>query len=284
MRRDVNGMAGTIGRKTPRGKAVVSAKYQNPDDDPRGPYVVVDLTAPLIRPSLVFQWHGHLPPEGRCWRYSAGRLAALESEGAIVFPKDGRPRQKRYLSEIEAHEEPSEEIAAYTTLELIVRNSMQAIAAAIAKHPLLLMRVEWRDLERVLREVFEELGFVTYLTRSGKDGGFDLELSCTEHNKKITFLIEVKHWIEGAKKPGAKVVASFFEVVVRRGKRTTGLLLSSSGFTKTALRGRTEVEQQRLRLGNSTKIVSLCRSYVESKNGTWSPTTPLSGVLLSGTC
>lgn len=35
----------------------MSAKYQNPDDDPRGPYVAVDLTAPLFRPSLVFEWH-----------------------------------------------------------------------------------------------------------------------------------------------------------------------------------------------------------------------------------
>jgi hypothetical protein len=64
---------------------------------------------------------------------------------------------------------------AHATPEQIIRHAMRDLALAIAKQPDRLKDIEWRDLERVLREAFEGLGFDTELTRSGKDGGFDLE-------------------------------------------------------------------------------------------------------------
>ena len=58
----------------------------------------------------------------------------------------------------------------------IIREAMRALASRLAHHPDELKIVEWRDLERILREIFKQIGFETGLTRSGKDGGFDLEL------------------------------------------------------------------------------------------------------------
>lgn len=160
---------------------------------------------------------------------------------------------------------------------------MRAIAVAVAKSPSLLRHVEWRDLERALREVFEAIGFTTRLTRPGKDGGHDLELSCTERGTRSTFLVEVKHWVDGSKRPGADIVCSFFNIVARAGEGTTGLILSSSGFTKGALSGRTEVERQLVRLGDGEKVVSLFQNYLESEDGMLLPTTFLPDVLLAGT-
>jgi hypothetical protein len=79
-------------------------KYQKPDRDPRGAYVLVTLTIPSRQPALVFEYHGHLPPTGRCWRFTAARLAELEAEGRIVVPKHGLPRMKRYLAETPSNE------------------------------------------------------------------------------------------------------------------------------------------------------------------------------------
>ena len=57
---------------------------------------------------------------------------------------------------------------------------MRELARRLALHPEELPTVEWRDLERILRETFEGIGFDTKLTRSTKDGGFDLELTIAE--------------------------------------------------------------------------------------------------------
>src|SRR5271165_1604980 len=82
----------------------------------------------------------------------------------------------------------------------IIRNARRELARRLALHPEEMPTVEWRDLERILRETFEGTGFDTELTRSTKDGGFDLELSITEQGQRTVYLVEVKHWSD--QKPG----------------------------------------------------------------------------------
>lgn len=140
------------------------------------------------------------------------------------------------------------------------------LARAIAQTPSALFEIEWRDLERVLREVFERIGFSTRITRPGKDGGYDLEVSCSVRGESENYLVEVKHWTQGQKGPGKKQFSSFFDVVVTEQKATGGLSLSSSGFTKEVLHGRTEIERPMVRLGDRAKILTL-PSYIESERG-----------------
>lgn len=258
-------------------------RYKNPDNDPRGPYLLTDVTAPYDRPSLRYEWHGHFPPEGRSWRFTKERAQSLEEEGRIAFSRDGKPRLKRYLDESSPPIDDDDKANTSPRLEFIVRTAMKAIASMIAKYPKCLHNVEWRDLERVMREVFEQLGFNTELTRSGKDGGFDLRLEFSEQNETRSFLVEVKHWLKSGKKPGSKVLSALVDVVAKAGSDTQGLLLSSSGFTKDIFSGRTEVEQHRVRIAGQTKIVSLCQNYLKGIQGVWYPTTELSAMLLEGT-
>lgn len=80
-------------------KRIQNSRYQNPDNDPRGPYLLTDVTASFDRPSLKYEWHGVLPPEGRSWRFSNEKAEELERDGRIVFSPSGQPRLKRYLHE-----------------------------------------------------------------------------------------------------------------------------------------------------------------------------------------
>lgn len=260
-----------------------TAHYLNPDADPNGPWVMVDLTAPGSRPNLEFEIRGRRPPQGRRWKFSAERVAKLEEEGRIVLSPSGQPRLKRYLAEVAEREKPAEPTDALPSrLELIIRPAMQAIARALSRNPALLAQVEWRDLERVMREVFEGLGFETVLTRPAKDGGHDLELVCDEDGRRARYLVELKHWPSG-KKPGRGVYSAFLEVVVRSLDARGGLLLSSSGFSDGLLRGRTEIEQQVIRIGGRNKIVSLCDHYVMREAGIWRPITSLPELLFADT-
>jgi hypothetical protein len=200
-----------------------------------------------------------------------------------MLTRAGHPRLKRYLSEA-IGEKVFEPIPLSTlNLELIVRATMKEIAVAVARNPDCLRKVEWRDLERALREVFEGLGFVTRLTPPGNDGGLDLELKYTESGKQKIVLVEVKHWAGSGKKPGRSTHRSLVEVVARIAPDATGLLLSSTGFTSNLISGRTEIDQKLVRLGGKSKIVSLCQSYLQSTEGIWAPTTDLAEMLLAGT-
>jgi len=262
--------------------SALNARYKNPDNDPKGPYVLTDVTSPFDRPILRYEWHGHISPQGRSWRFTKERAVAYEAEGRIAFSPSGQPRLKRYLSEVSRGNDLEVDLTTSSRLELIVRTAMKAIATEIARNPKCLRDVEWRDLERVMREIFERLGFQTELTRSGKDGGFDLRLESVERNESKIFLVEVKHWLASGMKPGSKVLSALVDVVAKTGGGTKGLLMSSSGFTRNVLNGRTEVEQHTVRIAGQNKIVSLCQNYLESVEGVWLPTTELSEMLLEG--
>jgi Restriction endonuclease len=189
-------------------------------------------------------------------------MRELQAEGRLTFVRrrsvHDLPRLKRYVSEVQAPDSTAQPHDPSTIVTLILRPAMQKLARAVADNPDCLRYMEWRDLERMLREVFEELGFNTELTRSSKDGGFDLRLI----DGHTVFLVEVKHWVNSNKKPGCNEVNALFDIVVRSSELTTGVLLSSSGFTQQAVHGRTEVQQRRVRLGGEKKLISLCQDYV----------------------
>ncbi|MBY3323018.1 hypothetical protein HFO02_05205 [Rhizobium laguerreae] len=107
------------------------------------------------------------------------------------------------------------EAAGETTCAQIIREAMRAIAERLARAPDEIAMIEWRDMKRVLREIFEGLGFGTALTRSSRDGGFDLSLEIDSAVGRETYLVEVKHWTD--QKPGRRISAN---LCVSRPNRT----------------------------------------------------------------
>lgn len=153
------------------------------------------------------------------------------------------------------------------SVTVIIRTAMKQVAAFIAQNPEQLEEIEWRDLERVMREVFEGLGFETVLTRSGKDGGFDLQITTQSEAKSVTYLIELKHWKDPAR-PGSSVLKYFVDVIARESV-SGGLLLSTSGFTSNVFEGITEIERKLVRLGDRDKIISMIQSYYKLGTEIW---------------
>jgi adenine specific DNA methylase Mod/very-short-patch-repair endonuclease len=81
-------------------------RYQNPDNDPRGPWMSSDLSVKTYSPEYDFPIttpSGKVvqPPKGYCWRVSRERLQELIADNRIWFGPDGNgvPRLKRFLSE-----------------------------------------------------------------------------------------------------------------------------------------------------------------------------------------
>jgi Restriction endonuclease len=144
----------------------------------------------------------------------------------------------------------------------IARRFARELVQRIATRPQELAEIEWRDLERLLFEVFNALGFEAELTRPAKDGGYDIQLRADG----FLYLVEIKHWSEKSK-VGLGIVARFTEVVVSKGAE--GLLISSSGSTNKVVKARSKIFEHLIVLGSDRKVISLCRHYVQSENGLW---------------
>jgi len=82
-------------------------KFENPDNDPRGPWTLDPFDAAGIRPNLTYEitnpktGEKHLPPPGRHWRVPPEECERLLEDGRIMFGKTGtgKPMLKRFWSE-----------------------------------------------------------------------------------------------------------------------------------------------------------------------------------------
>ena len=104
-------LAYSRGDGTLLGTAKDLTKYDNPDNDPRGPWMSDNLTGlanseqrPNLHYDIVDPETGqpYPPLASRGWAYDRKAMAKLISEGRILWPAkpDGRPRLKRFLNEI----------------------------------------------------------------------------------------------------------------------------------------------------------------------------------------
>ena len=82
--------------------------YKNPNNDPRGRWRGIPMTAQGFRPNQMYAISApggavHYPPEGRCWSTTENKFKELLVQGRIYFGKDNnsQPNIIRYLSEIE---------------------------------------------------------------------------------------------------------------------------------------------------------------------------------------
>ncbi len=153
---------------------------------------------------------------------------------------------------------------------ILFKNLCSQLIYKILEHPDALQALEWRDLERVLAEIFEKMNFNVTLTPCSKDGGKDIILDCEVDSIKKHFIIEVKHW-RSNEKVGSGIVKQFVQVVVNE-KQDKGLLLSTYGFTKKYYETLTEFERTKINFGDQDKIVDLCKAYERIDNGLWLPT------------
>ena len=85
-----------------------TAVYRNSNDDPKGRWRPIPMTAQGYRPNQMYEivtpsGARHKPPEGRCWGMIESEYLKLVAQGRIYYGKDGssQPNVIRYLTELE---------------------------------------------------------------------------------------------------------------------------------------------------------------------------------------
>jgi restriction endonuclease Mrr len=95
----------------------------------------------------------------------------------------------------------------------------------------------------IYRAAYVNIGYAVRLTRPAKDGGKDIVVEFVASKEKQSYYIEIKHWVSGPK-VGKHTVREFLSVVVRD-QRQGGVIISTSGFTASAMQGITEIERKK---------------------------------------
>ena len=91
--------------------------YSNPDNDPRGPWTLGDLTVGMTGDMRPNQYYDLVDPKtgkvykpnyNRVWSYIPESMAELIADNRIVFPEDTskRPMKKRFASELDSGTNP----------------------------------------------------------------------------------------------------------------------------------------------------------------------------------
>ena len=153
--------------------------------------------------------------------------------------------------------------------ENIIKIVSKTFIEKIAQNPNYLVNIEWRELEKMIAEVFEGLAFKVELTSPSKDGGKDIILECSKKGESVSYIVEIKHW-RSMQRVGQKSVTDFLKVICRE-NRLSGLLISTYGFTENAFEGISELERKKIRFGDEDKIVLLCKTYLKVRSGIWTP-------------
>ncbi|NNN10221.1 MAG: site-specific DNA-methyltransferase [Acidimicrobiaceae bacterium] len=85
---------------------LAAKEYRNPNNDPRGDWRAIPMTAQGWRPNQMYEITApggavHTPPKGRCWSMVRERYDALLAEDRIYFGQDNnsQPNVIRYLDE-----------------------------------------------------------------------------------------------------------------------------------------------------------------------------------------
>ncbi len=95
---------------------------------------------------------------------------------------------KNWVSRIE-----TESDLANSDYEQIIKLVSKVFIEKIAENPQFLDNIEWREMEKILSEIFEGLAFKVKLTPPSKDGGKDLILEMVKEGASVSYIVEVKH-------------------------------------------------------------------------------------------
>jgi hypothetical protein len=72
--------------------------------------------------------------------------------------------------------------------------------------------------------------------------------------------------------------------VVLKENRNAGIFLSTFGYCDNAFEHLTEIDREKVRIGDQAKVISLCQRYSRVRSGIWSPVSNLPEILFEQTC
>lgn len=102
----------------------------------------------------------------------------------------------------------------------------------IAQEPMSMHELSPREFEKIIAELFKELGYEVELTKQTRDGGVDIYIAEKTDLGKFLFLVECKHYAPN-RPVGIEVIRNMYGVLgMNKRKPTGGIIATTSHFAK----------------------------------------------------
>ena len=189
-----------------------SNKFSNPDNDPKGEWILDPLDAPNVRENLSYPIVNPLtkevfyPPKGRCWRFEQKDVVEYIKQGRVLFGKDGksRPAYKRYLTE--ALEKGAvtttlwDDVLTTTEATKLLLNMFQNV---LPKENIDKMKPKPIKLVQKAMELSTEKNgnILDYFAGSGTTGHAVINLNREDEGKRKYILVEMGNYFDLVTKP-----------------------------------------------------------------------------------
>lgn len=199
------------------------------------------------------QWYAYVPFDGgeAVWDsdssgYVGDALADTDFEDFFIQirePEDG----EKILGSEELILTPANSQLFRLQLGLI----SDEVMAYFAENPQKLRDIDPDDFEKLMAAVFKNQGYDVTKTRASRDGGFDLILVSKSSIGSAMTLVDCKRYAEH-KKVGIEIVRGLYGVVEEQ-KATSGMIVTTSSFTKGAVEFRDKLKY-RMSLADFNKV------------------------------
>ncbi len=199
-----------------------------------------------------------IPVPVNCSRCNSSFLYELVCSHSAGYLREAKESGSLLCGNCSA-EERSEEKAESTIWDVpkidytLFSNPINDLYSRIIQSPDVLYRIDSREFEYLVADIFTKHGFDVELTPPTRDGGVDL-IACRKDN--ITgpnlYFIECKHWRQ-AKKVGVAIVRQILGITYSQ-PSTKGLIVTSSYFT-TPAKHLEQTNKYRLTLHDYTDLI-----------------------------
>lgn len=138
----------------------------------------------------------------------------------------------------------SSELVTTAAQSKLIQRQFGSVSAELieyfAKHPGMLRTIDPDDFEKLMAAIFRNQGFDVTKTPHSKDGGFDLVLVRHSAVGAAMTLVDCKRYAK-THKVGVEIVRGLYGVVEER-KASSGMIVTTSFFTKGAVEFRNQLE------------------------------------------
>jgi len=167
------------------------SNYSNPDNDPRGPWTLGDLTVGMTGDMRPNQYYDLIDPDtgiifkpnfNRVWSYTPESMEKLINDGRVVFPKDPqkRPMKKRFANELKSKKDPFSSWMSNVGLNTEGTKSLSSLFNGVSyfsyAKPLSLLKL-------LVRQLIDDEGIVLdFFSGSGSTAQAVMELNAEGHS------------------------------------------------------------------------------------------------------
>jgi hypothetical protein len=199
------------------------------------------------------RWYANVPFDG-------GEAVFEDDAGGYVGDVLAETDFEEFFLEITEPEDgqkiiSSDQLVATPADSKIIRLQLGIVSAELAeyflKDPQKLREMDPEDFEKLMAAVFKNQGFDVTRTPFSKDGGVDLILVKKSSVGSLMTLVDCKRYAQ-KNKVGVDVVRGLYGVVEQR-KATSGMIVTTSSFTKGAVDFRNTLEY-RMELADLERI------------------------------